>query len=64
MRLEEYWEVEGRMLCEWHMPRAIGEQSPESRRGTSGGEADARATKRVTRYIDLAGLGLGGSELR
>ena len=72
-RLEEYWEVEGRMLCERHANGGEGSV------GGSGGEEDvggeerwvrgAKAMKRVTRFIDLAGAGVGGvpvegSELR
>lgn len=44
-RLEEYWEVEGRMLCEHHMHRVIGNASRMQ-----------RAQRRVTRFIDIAGL--------
>ena len=44
-RLEEYWEVEGRMLCERHMHRVIGNASRME-----------RAQRRVTRFIDIAGL--------
>jgi hypothetical protein len=68
-RLEEYWEVEGRMLCERHAAVRSG--------GGSGGEDEdvgeerwvrgAKAMKRVTRFIDLAGAGgapVEGSELR
>ena len=54
-KLKEYWEVDGRMLCERHANAA--------RYDTREGEADAwapsaKATKRVTRFIDLAGPGL------
>ncbi|KZV62165.1 hypothetical protein PENSPDRAFT_670535 [Peniophora sp. CONT] len=44
-RLDEYWEVEGRMLCERHMHRVMGNASRM-----------ARAQRRVTRFIDIAGL--------
>ncbi|KAI0062324.1 hypothetical protein BV25DRAFT_1916232 [Artomyces pyxidatus] len=57
-RLAEYWEVEGRMLCERHMHRAVESE----RMGRVGGGRESRAMKRVTRFIDLAGL--GGSGLR
>jgi len=67
-RLEEYWEVEGRMLCERHagvVAQGVGA-------GGSGDEEDgggdeerwsrkgAKAMKRVTRFIDLTGGGVGG----
>lgn len=42
--LEEYWEVDGRMLCQRHAKWA--------------GEDDYvgnKANKRITRYIDLSG---------
>jgi len=66
-RLVEYWEVDGRMLCDKHaagMSEDVDEDEDEEE-----GEKSARATKRVTRFIDLAGLGsngttTGGSELR
>jgi LIM domain len=67
-RLEEYWEVDGRMLCEMHMQMEedvvirggkdlvddmlmeLGVK-PENLRNS------IRAMKRVTRFIDIAGLG-------
>jgi hypothetical protein len=59
-RLEvEYWEVEGRMLCAEHANGSVG--------GSEGEEEDeerwvrgAKAMKRITRFIDLAGAGAGG----
>ena len=39
-RLDEYWEVEGKMLCERHMKIITGVQR-------------MRAERRVTRFIDL-----------
>ncbi|KAF9477544.1 hypothetical protein BDN70DRAFT_994858 [Pholiota conissans] len=66
VRLDEYWEVEGRMLCERHASGRGGDGE-----GGSGEEGDeewvqsSRAKKRVTRFIDLAGAGgVGGSGLR
>ncbi|KAA1469555.1 hypothetical protein DENSPDRAFT_864256 [Dentipellis sp. KUC8613] len=56
-RLVEYWEVEGRMLCECHMRRAVGSEYA----GSSIGRGDNdRAMKRVTLFIDLAGMGESG----
>ncbi|KAI0032269.1 hypothetical protein K488DRAFT_86006 [Vararia minispora EC-137] len=42
-RLEEYWEVDGRMLCERHMRRVMGTERMRAE----------RAQRRVTRFIDL-----------
>ncbi|TFY55821.1 hypothetical protein EVG20_g9179, partial [Dentipellis fragilis] len=56
-RLVEYWEVEGRMLCERHMRRAVGSEYAGSSIGRGD---DDRAMKRVTRFIDLAGMGESG----
>jgi hypothetical protein len=56
-RLVDYWEVEGRMLCERHM-RWVAEQDMMGvgldRIGAS--SDSSRAMKRKTRFIDLAGL--------
>lgn len=57
--MDEYWEVDGRMLCERHAGSGSRggsdeEGSQERRNGKS-----TRAMKRVTRYIDLAGAGVG-----
>ncbi|PPQ91414.1 LOW QUALITY PROTEIN: hypothetical protein CVT25_014302 [Psilocybe cyanescens] len=69
VRLDEYWEVDGRMLCERHAA-AAGRSGGMSGSGSEGeGEGagregereewerrrDLRAMKRVTRFIDLAG---------
>ena len=64
-RLSEYWEVEGRMLCERH---AVLLYARNEGRGASGGDEGEnededearwqkrkRGLKRVTRFIDLAG---------
>ena len=60
-RLKEYWEVGGRVYCEKHaagVPR--DDEDDEDEDVPLGGLYNAqRATKRVTRFIDL-GLGLGG----
>ncbi|PCH37863.1 hypothetical protein WOLCODRAFT_114341 [Wolfiporia cocos MD-104 SS10] len=65
-RLVDYWEMDGRMLCEWHAQKVMGEAAdevadsleelPETSRDSI---AVSRAMKRTTRFIDL-----GGSELR
>ncbi|KAJ7449947.1 hypothetical protein FB451DRAFT_745033 [Mycena latifolia] len=53
-KLEEYWEIDGRMLCERHSraSRLADEEDEDGDRARS-----TRAMKRVTRYIDLAGGG-------
>ncbi|KAJ7632754.1 hypothetical protein FB45DRAFT_744696, partial [Roridomyces roridus] len=50
-RLEEYWEVDGRMLCERHSRVAQRDSDEEE---DDGWKQSSRAMKRVTRYIDLA----------
>ncbi|KAI0949905.1 hypothetical protein AcV7_008536 [Taiwanofungus camphoratus] len=64
-RLVEYYELDGRMLCERHV-HMVGEDADEGEGEddivAGGRDSIARAMKRVTRFIDLAGL--GGSELR
>jgi len=54
-RLTEYWEVEGRMLCEKHAASAGNDER-------DGGEwtQTSKAQKRVTRFMNIAG-GLGGT---
>ncbi|KAI0318934.1 hypothetical protein OF83DRAFT_1113004 [Amylostereum chailletii] len=44
-RLEEYWEVDGKMLCERHMKKEMEHHA-----------RDERALRRVTRFIDLSEL--------
>jgi len=66
-RLEEYWEVDGRMLCEMHMQLEEGicredEDLVDDMLMELGVKGEnfrnsVRATKRVTRFIDIAGLG-------
>lgn len=71
-RLVEYWEVEGRMLCERHMRVAVEEDRSgmSDVASSSGGSGlgvgrrrggldvdETKAMKRVTRFIDLQGLG-------
>ncbi|KII89164.1 hypothetical protein PLICRDRAFT_53631 [Plicaturopsis crispa FD-325 SS-3] len=71
VRLEEYWEVDGRMLCERHagMGGSVSGDSISSGLGVGARPgarerlaAEGRATKRVTMFIDLGEL--GGSGLR
>ncbi|OBZ69222.1 Paxillin [Grifola frondosa] len=60
-RLVEYYEVDGRMLCERHAQVVDdGLDVPEEELGARG--ESTRAMKRTTRFIDIAGL--GGSALR
>ncbi|KAF8077700.1 hypothetical protein FPV67DRAFT_1462739 [Lyophyllum atratum] len=66
VKLEEYWEVDGRMLCERHAHASkVGSDDEE---GEEEWVQSSRALRRVTRFIDLAGGlpsgGVGGSELR
>ena len=49
-RLVDYWEVEGRMLCERHMRRVVEQDMMNV------GLDDARAMRRKTQFIDIAGL--------
>ncbi|KAI0797646.1 hypothetical protein C8Q75DRAFT_801579 [Abortiporus biennis] len=54
-RLVEYWEVDGRMLCDRHAQRSEFEDDEEFE-----DDPTSRATKRVTRFIDLAAFNAGG----
>lgn len=65
-RLEDYWEVDGMMLCERHAQRLeqdvdsdddVGElgRIASLRRPAGLGSGEARAQKRTTRLINLAG---------
>ncbi|KAF9532197.1 hypothetical protein CPB83DRAFT_903757 [Crepidotus variabilis] len=63
-RLNEYWEVDGRMLCERHavyssrMGSEVDTDEDGSERwGKARGAVSTRAMKRVTRFIDLANGG-------
>jgi hypothetical protein len=53
-RLEEYFEVDGRMLCERHarMSRLISSGDDDDDEQWA---KNTRAMKRTTRFIDLAG---------
>ncbi|KAG5219483.1 Paxillin [Salix suchowensis] len=61
-RLEEYWEVDGRMLCDKHVHAARSTYDGDSDYGDDVGAQDlvmsGRAMKRVTRFIDLGEGGL------
>lgn len=70
-RLEEYWEVDGRMLCETHMQMEeevallgggdlVDDMLMELGVKTENFRNSVRAMKRVTRFIDIAGLGNNG----
>jgi hypothetical protein len=56
--LVDYWEVEGRMLCERHMRQVTEQDMMDSDVGMDEirTNADLRAMKRKTRFIDIAGL--------
>lgn len=67
-RLVEYWEVEGKMLCEKHMRVAVEDDRGDLDSRTSGSASgrgrggldvldNTRALKRVTRFIDIQDLG-------
>ncbi|KAJ8507605.1 hypothetical protein ONZ45_g10051 [Pleurotus djamor] len=60
-RLEEYWEVDGRMLCDKHAHTARSTfDGDESDYGDEEGDPvqNGKALKRVTRFIDLGDSGL------
>jgi hypothetical protein len=48
--LSEYWEIDGRMLCEKHANSASVRGSDDSE-----DEEWAKSRKRVTRFIELTG---------
>lgn len=60
-RLSEYWEVDGRMLCERHAVSVSrfgsvdGESEEEGEGEERGWEKRSKGMKRVTRFIDLTG---------
>ncbi|KAI0780658.1 hypothetical protein BD413DRAFT_462349 [Trametes elegans] len=55
-RLVEYYELDGRMLCERHVQRALDDGEDEDALGAAGDRTTV-ALKRVTRFIDIAALG-------
>ena len=61
-RLVEYYELDGRMLCERHVQKAMRERDEEDEDAFDdgfgvAGNRNTMAMKRVTRFIDLAALG-------
>ncbi|KAF7305035.1 hypothetical protein MKEN_01218500 [Mycena kentingensis (nom. inval.)] len=50
-RLDEYWEVDGLMLCERHSTKVRQEEEEADNRGWA--KPSTRAMKRQTRFIDL-----------
>jgi hypothetical protein len=63
-RLSEYWEVEGRMLCERHAVSvsrfgSVDGESEEDGEEEMKWEKRSKGMKRVTRFIDLTGGGAG-----
>jgi hypothetical protein len=50
-KLREYWEVEGRMLCERHAVRSLRAGNDDEERWVT----RKKGKKRVTRFIDLTG---------
>lgn len=55
-RLVDYWEIEGRMFCERHMRQVAEQDMMNVGLDEHGTTSDARAMKRKTRFIDIAGL--------
>lgn len=49
--LDEYWEADGKMMCERHANMVEGYDSEDE----VGRYAESKAQKRITRFIDLAG---------
>lgn len=58
--LDEYWEADGKMMCERHADIVEGYHSSEDEEGAWA--AESKAQKRVTRFIDLAGVVLDDEE--
>jgi hypothetical protein len=54
-RLADYWEIEGRMLCDRHV-RVVEQDLMGVGLDDGGIGTDSRAMKRKTRFIDIAGL--------
>ncbi|KAK2466688.1 hypothetical protein APHAL10511_000946 [Amanita phalloides] len=69
-RLAEYWEVDGRMLCELHAAaddnRSASEWDDDDDDDGDDyyGARHLKAKKRITRFIDLTNGGVEGSDLR
>ncbi|KAI0647331.1 hypothetical protein C8Q79DRAFT_620800 [Trametes meyenii] len=58
-RLVEYYELDGRMLCERHVQKAIDDGDRDEDVFGAAGDRSTLALKRVTRFIDIAALGAG-----
>jgi hypothetical protein len=54
-RLVDYWEIEGRLLCDRHV-RVVEQDLMGADLHGGGIGADLRAMKRKTQFIDIAGL--------
>ena len=52
MTLDEYWEADGKMMCERHA-NIVGGYSSEDYEGRL---AESKAQRRFTRFIDLANV--------
>lgn len=52
VRLEEYWDIDGRMLCERHA-HASTVRSDDEGETEEAWVQSSKAQKRVTRFIDL-----------
>ncbi|KAI0093519.1 hypothetical protein BDY19DRAFT_881550 [Irpex rosettiformis] len=55
-KLVDYWEVDGRMFCDKHA-QGVDEDEDDNYPLSNQRDSMLRATKRRTRFIDLAGLG-------
>jgi hypothetical protein len=55
-RLVDYWEIEGRMLCERHMRRVVERDMMGVGLDRIEISSDSRAMRRKTQFIDIAGL--------
>ncbi|EKM82456.1 hypothetical protein AGABI1DRAFT_68091 [Agaricus bisporus var. burnettii JB137-S8] len=56
-RLKEYWEINGKMLCEWHAAEASRDQDEEEEWVQT-----SKAKKRITRFMNLSSMGGSGGE--
>ncbi|KAF9448027.1 hypothetical protein P691DRAFT_760277 [Macrolepiota fuliginosa MF-IS2] len=57
-RLKEYWEIDGKMLCERHAARVTSDENEEK-----AWVQTAKAKKRVTRFMNLGNAGFDGDLL-
>lgn len=51
-RLKEYWEIDGKMLCERHAAKSSRDENEEEEWVQT-----SKAKKRVTRFMNLASAG-------